>query len=294
MRLYDERNSTKGTVTCSYCYNKGHNKRSCPRLKAHYEANKDWDGTTALVGVSKDMFACPARDSLAKLQFRRHFDYAKKVFGGEQAGTKKRRSAKCGFCGSTRHTRRNCNVMKDFLKDLEATERGYREVIYDRLIHNLGFGVGAFIERAEQNWDDLTHKNHSTGLITSVDLNSISIGNLLSRWSDYNTCFGFEIDGEKSWGMSWKEGSFSRELGEQFDLPRPFVQQGWGIVVTKIIAPAPSTPSKEWFLGQSPAFDWVVKKRNLSSLWDVYHDIIQTYHPDGAKVFDKWLKRLKK
>ena len=33
--------SWSGTVTCGWCYEQGHNKRSCPELKKYVEENPD-------------------------------------------------------------------------------------------------------------------------------------------------------------------------------------------------------------------------------------------------------------
>ena len=62
--------------------------------------------------------------------------------------------------------------------------------------------------------------------------------------------------------------------------------------ITQVIAPAPSIPDEEWFLGQSPAFDWVVKKKSLQDLLATYQGVIRKFHPDGDATMEKWNKKL--
>lgn len=296
MRLYEERND-KRTIRCGYCFGEGHNKRNCPHLKRHFLWNKNWDqiSTRGLVGITTTHFAnCwhNVGENQAKWHFRDHFEYAKGLYSDQAIATprKPRKKTKCGFCGSRAHTRRNCKAMKQFVKDLEQANKGFRSEVYDALFRDMGFGVGAFIEQSEQDWYGET-KVFSQGLVTSLDMNTVSICNLLDRWSDYASQFTFKVDGQFQYGHRWSEGCFSQELGNGYNLPPKYVQQGYGTTISSILAPAPSTPSKDWFLGQSPAFDWVVKKRDLKTLWGAFRYSIKQYHPNGEKVFEKWNKK---
>ena len=70
--------SYNGTVRCSYCYNTGHNRSSCPKLKKFIEENPDsWR-------------AVQARDAKARASKR-----------------------KCSWCGNTGHNARTCPWRKD-------------------------------------------------------------------------------------------------------------------------------------------------------------------------------------
>lgn len=301
MKLYDERNS-KRTINCSYCYNEGHNKRNCPHLKSHFLANKDWShskGISEIVGITADHFPHYYHDtSIASCarHFSSHFKYAKGLYGDQASTTPRRprKKTKCGFCGSKTHTRRNCKPMKQFVNDLEQANKGFRSKVYDNLFQSAGFGIGAFVQQQHQDYHGDLAPEVEQGLVTHIDMGSISIGNLLNRWSDYASHFSFKINGEFPYCYRWGEGCFSMKLGEKHDLPSKYCQQGYGQTISAILAPAPSVPTKEWFLGQSPAFDWVVKKRDLSTLWDVYDRIIKEYHPNGDKVYEKWNKKLRK
>ena len=64
-------------------------------------------------------------------------------------------------------------------------------------------------------------------------------------------------------------------------------------VITNVLAPSPTTPDKDWFLGQSPEFNWVVRKRNLVSLQDNYELAIKNHHPDGVSALEGFKKLYK-
>ena len=107
MKLYEYRNNTY-QVTCGYCRHEGHNKRHCPTLRKHWEANKDYDGASSRlkrhlwIRLLPDTGEVTDRD--ACLTFHYHFDYINKLMTSTPTTPKKRRASKCGFCGSKAHT----------------------------------------------------------------------------------------------------------------------------------------------------------------------------------------------
>ena len=130
-----------------------------------------------------------------------------------------------------------------------------------------------------------------TSIITDIDFDSISIGNRFNRWSDWATTLIVKVI----------IGDRERSIGEDLFLTTSFplldrvktqhlTNNYEGI--TKVIVPAPSIPDKEWFLGQSPAFDWVVKKKNLATLFQAYRGLISLYHPEGEAIIEKWRKKV--
>ncbi len=76
-----------------------------------------------------------------------------------------------------------------------------------------------------------------------------------------------------------------------------YMHSGYGMI-KEIISPAPNRPSKEWFMGQSPCFDFIVKKRKIEQLmFDLCTPIKKFYPHDnlrsklGAKIYDKHFTR---
>jgi hypothetical protein len=294
MKAYDNRNN-KNTISCGYCQKIGHSKRFCPTMESHWNQNKDTYGKTTeeIVGVDKTMFPqlwqSYYSDVQALIQFKQHWEYMQNRFEPKAKVSKPRKPSKCGFCGDTAHTRRTCSLMGEFVQVLEDTNRAYRKQFYDVVFKEYGIGIGAFV-KYQYGW---YNPQQGTTLIHEVDYDSISIGNLKSRWNDYSTTLrilGMSSDTNKKF-------NFGTHLFVQtgFLIPRKLKHLGShdseGIL--DVIAPAPSIPDEDWFLGQSPAFDWVVKKKSLRSLFEQYRDIISLYHPHSPVIVEEWRKKLK-
>ena len=302
MRIYDQKDS-KRTVSCAYCHREGHNKRHCPHLKAHYQANKNFNPYQSHDPKGVDITMFPERfrryysEKKAIRQFRAFFSYAKSVHGEVAMSTpKKRNKPKCGFCGKRTHNRRNCKDMKAFVKLLGETNGAYRELFYDNIIEPLGLGIGAFVETGyvEYSSEIGDRQQH---LISRFDLDNIGIGNQFHQWCDYaQSCMiGFAGSDRHYINFGGRNGLLTRDLFDAKGVSRKLeflAINNWGKGISEIIAPAPSIPTKEWFLGQNPAFSWVVKKKNLNILWSEYRSLVNRYHPNGAKEFEKWEKKL--
>jgi hypothetical protein len=304
MRIYNEKDSGyKRTVSCAYCHREGHNKRHCPHLKAHYLANKTWNNRSQVTPVGVDISMFPERhhhyysDGHAIRQFRHFFNYAKSVHDKVATPTtRKRKKPKCGFCGKTTHNRRNCKDMKAFVKLLEETNGAYRELFYDTIIEPLGLGVGAFVETAYVEYNSSLGERRQH-LISHFDLDKIGIGNLFHQWGDYAQGCMIRFAGSDRHYINFggRSGLLTRDLFDAKGVSRKLeflAINNWGQGISEVIAPAPSIPTKEWFLGQNPAFSWVVKKKNLNILWSEYRSLVNRYHPNGAKEYEKWEKKL--
>lgn len=292
MKLYDNRNNTY-QVTCGYCRHEGHNKRYCPTLRKHWEANKNFDGH--LSTTPKDIHGSDfggwrkLSDQDAQTAFRWHFDYIDKIMTSDPTTPKKRKASNCGFCGSKAHTRRTCSEMREFVKILEETNKAYRKAFYETVFVEHGLGIGAFVEYRTYHYSqgDVTN----TSLIMDIDFDSIDIGNTMNRWNSYNTNLRI------TYMHNDREYNFSTSLFSDPHFPlldrtgmRHLASHHDGI--SKVIVPAPSLPDKEWFLGQSPAFDWVVKKKDFKTLFDTYGRAIMLYHPQGDLLWEKLKKKL--
>ena len=291
MKLYEYRNNTY-QVSCGYCRHEGHNKRHCPTLRKHWKANKDYDGASSrtIKGVYGTDFAgyWKVTDRDACLTFHYHFDYINKLMTSTPTTPKKRRASKCGFCGSKAHTRRTCSQMGKFVKILEETNKAYRKAFYDKVFVEYGVGIGAFVEY-KRGWSE---EDKATTLILDIDYDSIAIGNALNRWGHFHTAL--KIQGRHS--MTDRDFNFGGQFLNDACfplLPRDKLDhiRGYYDGITQVIAPAPSIPDEEWFLGQSPAFDWVVKKRSLQDLLTTYQGVIRKFHPDGEGVMERWNKK---
>ena len=292
MKIYENRDN-KYTVTCSYCRHTGHNKRHCPLLRKHWEQNKDYDGvsTSTLVGLDGSEFGgyWTVTNAQARLNFHHEFNYINDLMTSTPATPKKRRPSKCGFCGGEAHTRRTCSEMDEFVKILEETNRAYRKSFYDKVFVEYGIGIGAFVQY-KRWWNDA---GNATTLILDIDYDSISIGNFLNRWGSFHTTI--KIGGRHS--DNDKDFEFGNEFLNDNSFPllsrdkMSHIRTLYG-GITEVIAEAPSTPNEEWFLGHSPAFDWVVKNKSLRDLLLAYQGAIRKFHPDGEALWNKLREKL--
>jgi len=107
--------SWNGTVRCGWCYESGHNKRSCPQLKEHVEQNPD--------------------------------SYYAKIETRKRANTKKRR---CTYCNLTGHNRRTCERLANDQVAWIDKAKTWR-LAWAEWMAEAGIGPGALVE-VETGW----------------------------------------------------------------------------------------------------------------------------------------------
>tara|TARA_E500000305_G_C4024237_1_gene240787 strand:- start:956 stop:1744 length:789 start_codon:yes stop_codon:yes gene_type:complete len=135
-------------MSCSYCYNSGHNRRTCPELTRRLEANA-------------------AQGS----------DYAKTMLSqrGKGSGSNKA-NRKCSFCKVRGHDKRSCNLVKAYVDKKANSLHAYRTKFYDKMVEN-GFGVGSLISFNERDYNGTTNQYETmtrTALVRKILWNDIS------------------------------------------------------------------------------------------------------------------------
>jgi len=288
MRLYENRNSPR-TISCGYCYEDGHSKNHCPHLKAQWESNKHIaetglqrpDSIEELTGDFTAINWCSPHH--VKLRFIEEWDYCVKKWASKPTtkNKKKRKPSKCGFCGRTSHTRRNCTHMKPFLTILNETNRAYREQWYDLFSEQMGFGAGALVQM-----------RNGVGIVTKIDLDTIMFTNTLQHWSDYHT--GMKVTLKQGSETFAPRHNLFRAINHDFhqgyDNAFNYAFYSNWSPIERIISPCPNPVDKEWFLQQQPQFDWVMKKRNVETLWDNLGYRIRQFYPYAD--LDRKMKRI--
>ena len=157
--------SYSGTVTCSYCYKQGHNRRKCPELTARYKQNYTThmeaminarDNSTQQYQKMSDedrgwyvkYYAEKAEKDRQAYMKRTKIDLAtgKKVTN-KAAKAARMKNVTCSYCGNTGHTRRTC---KDLKNDQEIYRRmtieGRRQ--YVERLAALQIGPGSMVVRS--------------------------------------------------------------------------------------------------------------------------------------------------
>jgi len=149
--------SYKRTVRCSYCYESGHNRSSCPKHASKIEELRRTEG--------EDNYYVQAYD-------------AKKA--KRTAGAKDRM---CSYCSEKGHNRATCPELRANILKSQAKNAEYRNAVYERMkVHGVGIGAilstDRFMQRVDMedylsaryrvphvitliNWDNIAHFNRN-------------------------------------------------------------------------------------------------------------------------------------
>ena len=110
--------SWSGTVTCSHCYTRGHNKRKCPTLtesilrdyKDHMAAAADALERNGEVAVGYTQNA--ERYRLAYIKRTKIDPATGEKVKNKTAKAERMKNITCGYCKASGHTRRICEAVK--------------------------------------------------------------------------------------------------------------------------------------------------------------------------------------
>ena len=105
--------SYHGSVYCSWCCEKGHNKRGCTSRREHIRANPD--------------------------SYEAHKQQAEERRRGERG------ARRCSYCEITGHNRKTCAALKSDRQFIVTHYKDRRGVIAERLVEE-GLGIGALVE----------------------------------------------------------------------------------------------------------------------------------------------------
>ena len=133
--------SYKRTVRCSYCYQSGHNKSSCPQYKAKIE---EWREAGIMLGTVEA------------------YDRKK----ANKANAAKNRQ--CSYCGEAGHSRAGCSKMKAQMERYRIRNKEYRSNYLKAVLEN-GLGPGALLSAESWCGDKTLY------IVMSVDWSKVSM-----------------------------------------------------------------------------------------------------------------------
>jgi len=151
--------SYSGTVTCSHCYQRGHNKRKCPQLteeiKGRYDGATSMAGKERAAGNENDARWYDERAERYREQYlkRTKIDLAT----GEKVTNKAAKAARmkkvtCGYCKERGHTRRVCeHAKRDKQVFIEETRR--MRIAALETAREVGIGIGSMIPIRSSGYD---------------------------------------------------------------------------------------------------------------------------------------------
>tara|TARA_B100000287_G_scaffold13730_1_gene13909 strand:+ start:31851 stop:32642 length:792 start_codon:yes stop_codon:yes gene_type:complete len=168
--MTDENGNYKRTVRCGYCYEKGHNKSSCPELRKHLRDTI----ASATAAVKRNVWESPWVERSTK---RRLEEATKQLHKLEGKG----KTRKCGFCGDFGHTRRTCQKRKDKTAEMLKQTLNIRERVRD-VLQDIGCAPGALVNVSVR---DDRFPDGVLGVITSVSLKEVYHANVYdgSQWA---------------------------------------------------------------------------------------------------------------
>ena len=142
----DEQGNYVRTVTCSHCWDRGHNISSCPDRAKKIEKDRKENGD----------------DGYYVAQYDR-----------EQRNRKKR---SCSYCGGEGHNVTTCEKLKTHLESEINRSVVYRALAYEH-IKTSGLGIGALVHVAEY-YDEHYNNVPAVGFITHIMWDRITHENL--------------------------------------------------------------------------------------------------------------------
>jgi hypothetical protein len=151
--------SWSGTVTCSHCYQRGHNKRKCPSLteeiKDRYIGAMSMAAKERAAGNENDARWYDERAERYRQQYlkRTKIDLAtgEKVTN-KAAKTARMKNVTCGYCKERGHTRRTCpHVKRDKQIFVEETRR--MRIAALESARKTGIGLGSMLPIRSTGYD---------------------------------------------------------------------------------------------------------------------------------------------
>ena len=133
--------SWDGTVRCSWCHGRGHNRASCPSRKEHIKNNPD---------------GYEARQEAKRL--------SRKV------------TRTCSYCREPGHNRKTCEALRSDRQKLFAVDKDYRTRFVEAL-QSCGLGIGSLVrcnDTVEINWAERVPVSYAY-LINSINTDVIDI-----------------------------------------------------------------------------------------------------------------------
>jgi len=276
MKIHENKGTnTHSTPSCSYCREKGHNQYSCPHVAedwkelSKYRLPVDKDGKPLKRGWYGAYYAQhynsdPLKASVCNNIFTSWFRACQKAMNGQiarkakEGQVKKKATRKCGYCGSTSHTRRNCTVMKDFLKDCYKANENWRRAAYKELVEGYGLSVGACV-KVKISTGYRQPELIKMGLITDINWSSLNLFSSCPRKSEFaHSPLLIKVLIGNSTYIVTNTTTFFNVIDENGS-PR----YHWHTCsLLDIITPAPEKLPESWITDYKESFETLTKKKS--------------------------------
>ena len=143
--------SWSGTVTCSYCYKRGHNKRKCPDLSERIK--NEYTGAISMSNQERERGNENDAEWYAERAEAKRQEYIKRtkidLATGEKVTNKAAKAERmkkvtCGYCQKRGHTRRTCPAVK-IDKQIFVEETRRVRIAALESAREVGIGLGSML-----------------------------------------------------------------------------------------------------------------------------------------------------
>jgi hypothetical protein len=197
--------SWSGTVTCSYCYNRGHNRRKCPDLAAAYlTAFRRFQAEIDAGDVSSVAMRDNRRDKyekMTKLDAYTGLPLKRKKTAGRHLKT-----MTCSYCNYQGHTRRTCqNLKNDYEIYKFKTVKARKEFLSE--YESLAMGIGSLVRINTNNRGQSGQLEYArremVGILTGILWNEVGAFNQPTETKVFVTKTCHEMAGRTA---GWRDG----------------------------------------------------------------------------------------
>ena len=307
--------------TCAYCRDHNHKSTECPhaegdwvmfqRLEIPSKDPNNWTNNpidrSEQMGLGVDSWYTQAtvakwkkdpsewgkwysdcQKTVAKIKQRREREEL-----GLAQGKKRTSIRKCGFCGSTDHTRRNCSLMEIFKTQAIRANQEWRRQFHERFVAELGISEGALIKvKRRHYWNQQGDSPEQVAIVTAIN------------WDELNICADVKYNG----GTRRYGGDLNYDLRQQVSLQVTVGGQKVKLYLgnnsinnlnlnsmlgqphndtyefLSVLSPSERPLDAEWIdQGHEDAVNFITKKRNYQKLKELgYVGLVEKWHKEWA------------
>ena len=271
MRAYKNRNN-KTDRRCSYCGGKDHQVTACPHAEREWLM---WESHRVPITHDKALHypwydwhrqdytrwhnnAWTATQKIRRSREREQLKAAGKLTRASGTGRK------CGFCGQTGHTRRNCPDMEKVKREALQANQNWRRSLYEEFVKKRGLCEGAAIKVSHRpNWNK---PEEAIGLVTSVNWNDV---NFLTSGTRVDYDYQELLEIKVLIGGETKTLRFSEEIRDSAGRLLLHTRHGYyaSCNLIEVIGRSEKELEESWVTdGLADEFDWLTKKRTQKKL----------------------------
>ena len=205
-------------MRCSYCHQRGHNRRTCPVLTARMKVRHDED------------IAAGHTDTWAIKEYKDRIN---------PKGTKKA-NQRCGYCGEYGHTRRKCEVLRKDKEWFVVHHNAHLRVAHDYIVSS-PVGIGSLFRCEKQEYNYNTYEYVSTSMMLVL--------------TGFSTAPVIKQDGFKILAtLQHPNKGWKRTVDVRQYVKNPDYMSDWRSEAT-LLAPSRGAVPSDWIQSQSITFE---------------------------------------